>query len=85
MASRLERQSLPLRLGLAAVGIDIRHYHAIILGVEEAIDGDGQHLKRIKVARQAEAKLVGDEVARNLMRVDAHAVVAYDQVILILG
>jgi hypothetical protein len=48
--------------------------------MEEAVDGYGQHLKGIKVAWQAKAKLMGDKVAWDLIGVYAHAVVAYDQV-----
>jgi len=48
--------------------------------MEEGVDRDGQHLKWIKVAWQTKTKLMSDKVARDLMRVYAHAIVAYNQV-----
>ena len=53
--------------------------------MNEAVHGNGEHLKGVEVLGQAEAELMGDEVAGNVVAVDPHAVVAYYQIRLIPG
>jgi len=50
------------------------------MAVREAVEGHGHNLQRIERAGQAVAELMGDEVAGDGIAVDAHAIVADNQV-----